>query len=628
MLSADPTCLRVSWQPFSRGIIIVGLEQRPADEITLPFDLAACGAAGCSLRVVPHLVIPVSTDAAGTTRIELPIAPATRYWAQAILIQHSESASRVVFSDVLQLGAEAQRRRESLPVFRLHRAQMIPQWRLDSILAVVTKSAGPLAAITTQHPRTSGRRAAAVEIEAYHASGGLMLRDTAKLWNPAMIPELPDEAQARAAADRFLAQTELLPAADGRTRVVFASHSETGIALDVPGPAFKILLDRQVNYEVRVAVDRDGRRVELPVVGGGGDFKVAVGAGADIIGYHGVWRAIAEVASEEEIISKPEAEAAFRASVRELDLVAVDASLAYYSAPAFAAQDLLAPVWVIRSVVKAHGRTMPGRIAIVPATKHALDHSVQPVAPLHGEGLLQPMVVRTAGSVWLGGDYGLPSSRANASGFTSGLAGAGWDIQFQQGDRNAVMAAWVSDDDNYVDDVDCVFYSGHADKDGWLLGSSEMEFSNVGTSPENPGDFYGGDLEWLIIGACGPHQSSHFRNSGTNSALTRWRGVFDGLHGFMGYGGVTFDTDAEGRRVIELARSGMAIIPAWFRTAWEIQPSTNGYASPDGNTIYVTAMWAESGDSQMLDDHLWGMGRTYPDARVPYQSRYFMYSGT
>jgi hypothetical protein len=50
-----------------------------------------------------------------------------------------------------------------------------------------------------------------------------------------------------------------------------------------------------------------------------------------------------------------------------------------------------------------------------------------------------------------------------------------------------------------------------------------------------------------------PHQSSHFVGE-VGNAFDRWRGVFDGLHVFMGCGAVTFDNSSEGSRIVELSR--------------------------------------------------------------------------
>jgi hypothetical protein len=236
-----------------------------------------------------------------------------------------------------------------------------------------------------------------------------------------------------------------------------------------------------------------------------------------------------------------------------------------------------------------------------------------------------------AGTSWIGLSQGLGGSAANAQGFVDGLAAAGWSIAFNWGDANAWESDWNSNSHIFADAVDFAFYTGHASPDGWVLNAPDdtfLSYTDVGSWPGDGNDRYGsGDLEWIVIAACGPHQSSHFVGS-VGNAFDRWRGVFDGLHVFMGYGAITFDNSSEGSRVVELSRAGWPVIDAWFRTAWEIQPSDNGAAAPNGPTIFVTAMFAHNGDFATRNDHIWGTGTTVPDVTGAAQQRYLMWSGT
>jgi hypothetical protein len=183
-----------------------------------------------------------------------------------------------------------------------------------------------------------------------------------------------------------------------------------------------------------------------------------------------------------------------------------------------------------------------------------------------------------------------------------------------------------------VDAADFVFYTGHANSDGWVLNmpnDTSLDWTEVGPAPGSPNDLYGqNDLEWFIVAACGPHQSNHF-TTGVGSAFDRWRGTFDGLHIFMGYGAITNDNTSEGSRVTELGRAGWTLIDAWFRTAWEIQPTTNGEAAPNGPNVFATAMYAHMGDHATRNDHMHGAGSVvYPDPVGPAQQRNLLWSGT
>lgn len=110
-------------------------------------------------------------------------------------------------------------------------------------------------------------------------SGHIFMGDMEQLWNPQARANVPDQARARQIADRFLQENRLLPSpAERRVRAVFSHYSETGVGEDGPGQANKQILDRQVNYTYEIVVrDGSGQERAIPVYGGGGKLKVAVG---------------------------------------------------------------------------------------------------------------------------------------------------------------------------------------------------------------------------------------------------------------------------------------------------------------------------------------------------------------
>ncbi|WP_184039888.1 DUF6345 domain-containing protein [Chitinivorax tropicus] len=499
------------------------------------------------------------------------------------------------------------------------------------------------------------------EVELNKASGGIFARDVTQLWNTNLKPLLPDQTKTRKLADQFLSQLKLLPNNQPYTRVSFAGYSETGMATDTTSAASaKTILDRQVNYQVEVVVKSgQGRERALPVVGGGGKFKVAVGDQGAIIGYHGVWRPITGVSSNEEIMSRAEAESQFKQSVGKLHLTRVESFLAYYAAPAFEKQEHLAPVWVIKAEANVAGKRLPLRYTMIAATKYGPNFNQHDLVPQMSRqvAMLPPLgavnfgevvggiqlnpsavypltaddAVNEAGTSWIGASQGLPGSQANAQGFVDRLSAAGWTIRFNWGEGNAWESDWNANDDLWVDAVDFAFYTGHANSDGWVFNAPNdtfLHFSEVGASPGSPDDLYGQqDLEWIAIAACGPHQSNHF-TTGIGNAFDRWRGIFDGLHVFLGYGAITYDNTSEGSRLAELTLAGWTVIDAWFRTAWEIQPATNTFGAPNGPTIYATAMYAHMGDNATRNDHIWGRGATVADPIGPNQMRVLLWSGT
>ena len=500
------------------------------------------------------------------------------------------------------------------------------------------------------------QRIDAKEVEIQLASGGLFARDAKQLWNPALTPRLPKHEEAKALADRFVAEHKLLPERSEHLSVSFIGFSETGAAPDVKGAVVSQTLDIQANYAVNMTVKNDaGKALELPLVGGGGKFKVAIGDGGEVIGYQGVWRPIADVVSHEDVMPKAEALERYRKSVGDLKLTRAELSLAYYAAPSYESQTYLAPVWVVQAEADVDGERVPLRHTLMAATQYGPTFPAIQALPRDGDKPLSPsedgdegrkvsaswldlLIPKAhaangfeAGASWIGPSQGLAGSPANAGGFITGMALAGWAINFNWGEANAWESDWNANDDTWVDAADFVFYTGHANANGWVLnapGDTFLHFSEVGASPGNPNDRYGQqDLEWAIIAACGPHQSSHFTTS-VGNAFDRWRGIFDRMHIFLGYGAVTYDNTTEGARFTQLARSGWPIIDAWFRTAWEIQPATNGFAAPDGPVVYVTAMYAHDGNHSTRNDHIWGFGSVAADPPTSGQSRTLMWSGT
>ena len=297
------------------------------------------------------------------------------------------------------------------------------------------------------------------------------------------------------------------------------------------------------------------------------------------------------------------------------------------------AQDALTPVYIFRATIVVGGQRIPMRVVTIPATEFGpemppptrqrarkrrpgrLKESL--VGPRRTLGLGNPF---EAGTSWIGLSGGLGGSQANAQGFVDGLAADGWLVNFNWGDANAWESDWRRNDDTWVDAADFVFYTGHASMNGWVLASPDdgsLDFSEVGAGAAAPGDLWGQqDLEWTVIAACGPLQDELLAAGGGN-VLNRWDGAFDGLHTLMGYGAITFDNTEEGKRIVKYARDGAPLIDAWFRTAREIQPGTNGAAAPDGPDVWVGAMWVTKSGANPRSDHLWGHGSVSADPTSP-----------
>jgi hypothetical protein len=559
--------------------------------------------------------------------------------AAAATVPHSTAVPPVVAPAALQPGR--------MPVFRL-RGPQVDRARGREIFGRALGGTPQEQDLPDVISFRSGNRV----LEVQKRSGHIFMADLDSLWNPRVRGNVPDAEQARQVADRFVRENRLLPSQEGRARAVFSHYSETAGGEDTPGAANRVVLDRQVNYRMEVVVrDPGGQERAIPVYGGGGKLKVAVGGGGRVLGFSGGWRDIEGVQAEEPVLPQEEAEARFRRGFGSTQVQNVRARLAYYAAPGFQEQSVLAPVWVVSGEVRIGGNSVPTREVVIPATSHGpnIDPGPQqpprpapqallPRPPRLGIGIsLQEEFGGVSGAAaqsyrcgtsWIGTSQGLSGSSGNKQGFVDQCRAAGWGIGFDWGDTNAWQSDWVANDDVYVDNVDLVFYTGHAGPDGWavnLPSATDVLSSTVNVTGT---DLWGnGRLRWMIVAACGPHQSTHF-TTGTSNAFDRWRNVFDGMNIFLGYGAVTNDNTTEGRRFMELTRAGWSVIDAWFRTAWEVQPSTNGYAAPWGPTVYVTAMYAHNGSHCQRNERLYGMGATCPSVVGATQQRWFMWSGT
>jgi hypothetical protein len=475
-------------------------------------------------------------------------------------------------------------------------------------------------------------------------SGGIWAADEAELWNPEQEPSLPNTEQAQKLAGSIIERAALLPSLDPQQpfRMAFSNVGGSFAAIEdlETGQRRERQLDVQVNHTVRalLPIGAKGESGDLEMVGGGGQFSLTLGDKGRVIGFNGVWRQVEKSFMQAPIIPREQADARFREQVGRLNLQEYEANLAYYCAPSSATQKYMYPVYVYRGIALVGRERVSLRIITVPATSFApelpkLEPQAKRTTQLASVQLSKPSPAMLAaapvrgamratnpfeaGTSWIGPSGGLSGSPANAQGFINELADDGWTIDFNWGDANAWESDWRANDDQWVDDADFVFYTGHANMNGWVLSAPNDTFlhsSEVGGAADRWGKQ---DLEWLIVAACGPLQDELIGKGGGN-VFNRWRDAFDGLHILMGYGGITFDNTTEGRTIIEYAKDGQRLIDAWFRTAKEIQPSTNGAAAPDGPNIYVGAMYAyRSGTTSPRNDHLWGHGSVAADSPNP-----------
>jgi hypothetical protein len=264
--------------------------------------------------------------------------------------------------------------------------------------------------------------------------------------------------------------------------------------------------------------------------------------------------------------------------------------------------------------------TLQGQQVLLPL---AIQGTGQPPAGTPGEpGAITRVPdegIFEAGTSWIGEVGGLGGSRNNAGGFVNTLRSAGWRINFNWGNNAAFHSDWISNDDSWVDTADFVFYTGHANGDGWQAinrgGDGWVSWDET-VPAHSPRDVWGSDdLEWLIVAACGPLQDNVISPGGGD--VFRWVNAFDGLHLLLGYGAITYDNEVEGRTVVNYMRGGQKIVDAWFRTAREVQPYRNGEDPPNGPIIWVGVVYVAQPGRDPINDRLPGTGPWSADPIAP-----------
>jgi hypothetical protein len=471
-------------------------------------------------------------------------------------------------------------------------------------------------------------------VEIHGESGGIWAADESQLFKPSIRPKLLGEKEAVKKVTSLLRAKKLLPELSSPFRLSQPKVAGTRLAMRTGRRREERMLDVQVIYPVMVG--------EIPIVGGGGDFTAVLGDKGRLTGFSGVWRRAVD-SFDAKVIERKFSDEQFRAMTKDMKIESFDASLAYYSAPSFHKQEFLYPVYVYSGTARFGKHRVPLRQMILPATdfgpkvsfgepqpprpkEQAAGTGRQPTKkytralPRRSYATLSPWRPWEAGTSWIGQSGGLAGSQANAQGFVDEWAAAGWNVNFNWGDGNAFESDWRRNDDQWVDAADFVFYTGHASLNGWVLSNPDdgsLDFTEVGGSPGSPGDLWGqNDLEWAVVAACGPLQDELLA-SGGGDVLDRWDGAFDGMHILLGYGAITFDNTDEGRKLAQYAKGGSTLIDAWFRTAKEIQPSTNGAGAPDGPTVWVGAMWVGKNGVDPSGDHAWGCGSVSGDPTNP-----------
>lgn len=486
-------------------------------------------------------------------------------------------------------------------------------------------------------------------------NGNIWAADRNQLWNPKLDFILPADAVALNTSSNYLNAQGLLKKQTGvTTRFSHFGSTQAVILERRTGKRTNKKLDTQVIYNSYVDANPAYAAPELPIVDGSGEMTVTFGNNNRIIGFNSSLLNITGISQVGSLIPPEEIENQFIKSNAKFPVSDVKLTLGYAAMSRDGARDFLYPVYRISSNITVNGIKTPQRLVTLPATAFSMLNNVVPkinyrdskTLPRPGsllkEGLnevgskinfkspllydyvpIKPTSPPNASDLdafecatsWVAD--GIPLSGTNATGFTNGLARRGWAVNFNWGAENCWESDWRKDANNWVDATDFVFYSGHASPSDWVFKAPDdgsIHASEINASANLWGK---GDLEWVVIAACGPLQDNIIARGG-GSVLDRWQWAFNGLHQFLGYAAVTGDTDREGGLLAQYCWEGHTIIDAWFRTAREIQPSRNDEEAPNGPIIWSGVMYGYSSEaSDPLFDHIWGRGSVAADTPFP-----------
>ncbi|KAH8145709.1 uncharacterized protein LAJ45_10186 [Morchella importuna] len=468
-------------------------------------------------------------------------------------------------------------------------------------------------------------------VECDTISGGVFGTDNCDSPDPAdgAPNDIPTEEEAIKMGMELLTSLHMLPEEEGGVVIEPASTSNTFLAHEYEfGEGNYVRDDWKIDITVNLKVSIVVGDNTFMLTGGGGKFLVTYGSCGKPIVFQALWR---EICGEkmEEIPSREQAISEYIASLGPLGPNAtVEAKLGYQSEPFGVCQEVMHPVWILEGEVVANGQKVPVR----PQNSRYAASDNQITRRDSGTGSLPREAHWPAprsnddddncklevGMEYLGEPYGLGLASENAAGFRSGVMHTApiGNVTYEKSNALVWGSDWTTDNKTYVESADLVWYTGHANSNGWMVTVPDTGAPTMAryTSFNQSGNGLGEqDLEWLIIAACGPHQDEAFEN-GAGSVFDRWRGIFHGLHIMFAYGSASSDSAEEGAKFMRYAQEGNSLIDAWFRAAKEVQPPG----------VVVTAMWADGA----RDDHLPGYGSVSEDSSSAPQEMWFMWTTT
>lgn len=218
----------------------------------------------------------------------------------------------------------------------------------------------------------------------------------------------------------------------------------------------------------------------------------------------------------------------------------------------------------------------------------------------------------------------------------------GWEGTFNWGDGNAFEQDFKrpdkgGDSDNWADDVDFVYFTGHGSPWGFYfrcdVPDDDMIESDYYSGPDN-GDMRIGkvNLEWLALEVCETLKMDADKAGTTYDVFDRWKKAFQGLHIICSFTTVSLDVSTPGRYFAALCdgrwlsviygipefmfgRIPIKVIDAWFIMATLCQP----------DDVECAVLYANTQGTDTQNDYIHGHGHVSPDP-VPGSANWFMWT--
>lgn len=499
---------------------------------------------------------------------------------------------------------------DQLPVFRLGD----PVVTHDRVVNHIAPLLG-LKGATVEYPLGANTsvitlRAGTLRLDADFSIGRLWFVDQSRLWNHRSVPSqsaLPSVKDCAARAEHWLRRLDLLPPSHplGLWEVRHQWTSSTRIASCEGANYLKrraesgSKLDMYSNFGlmVRVRHPLSGSLQLLPVIGFGARAGVTFGETEGTeqdeppIGLSCSWRPVVEEGESHDV--------EFMGGgpfLREPRLA--------YSVAERGDRLVAAPRWVYSE--------WPSNDEVTPPflTRSAISGDVPepwfptPLAPAKGRVLagwwrcwLTPKVGLSASP-----DPGLSQTAAALQRFIDAIPSP-WSLTLRTPDTDTVPE-WIGSAAR-VEEVDMIFYCGHASARGWYL--DERNLVNVGKAAR-----FGHRLSWLVIAACGPLQD--IVTSGKKVNVFDWLQVFSGLRMLLGYANQMGQRPDQGAFFLGYACLGLPLRDAWFRAARDMQMYfPDDHDQIDTQPVFAAALYPQFAEGAQPElDHLWGFGDVTP----------------